>query len=157
MIPPDTSRGECICARSGEIILWLIIGCGSRFKKLYVKSISSERNSDMFEIHSGWAQLPMQCFHMAPVIFHIRHWYCNDLDSAQQVFTIWSGCDHDASSFTTLFCGVVIAVHVMLHLVAVVWPGPIIEEIFELGLTEGQSMTVGCWINETVVLERRPN
>lgn len=33
---------------------------------------------------------------------------------------------------------------------------PSIEEIFELGLTEGQSMTVGCWINETVVLERRP-
>lgn len=34
---------------------------------------------------------------------------------------------------------------------------PSIGEIFELGLTEGQSMTVGCWINETVVLERRPN
>ncbi|MBU2915502.1 MULTISPECIES: hypothetical protein [Reichenbachiella] len=34
---------------------------------------------------------------------------------------------------------------------------PSISEIFELGLTEGQSMTVGCWINETVVLERRPN
>jgi len=33
---------------------------------------------------------------------------------------------------------------------------PSIEEIFELGLTEGQSMTVGCWINETVALERRP-
>lgn len=33
---------------------------------------------------------------------------------------------------------------------------PSIEEIFELGLTEGQSMTVGCWINETVILERRP-
>lgn len=34
---------------------------------------------------------------------------------------------------------------------------PSIDEIFELGLSEGQSMTVGCWINETVVLERRPN
>ncbi|MCV9388160.1 tetratricopeptide repeat protein [Reichenbachiella ulvae] len=34
---------------------------------------------------------------------------------------------------------------------------PSIGEIFELGLTEGQSMTLGCWINETVVLERRPN
>lgn len=33
---------------------------------------------------------------------------------------------------------------------------PSIEEIFELGLAEGQSMTVGCWINETVILERRP-
>jgi len=34
---------------------------------------------------------------------------------------------------------------------------PSIAEIFELGLSEGQSMTCGCWINETVVLERRPN
>lgn len=34
---------------------------------------------------------------------------------------------------------------------------PSIAEIFELGLSEGQSMTVGCWINETVTLERRPN
>ena len=34
---------------------------------------------------------------------------------------------------------------------------PSIEEIFELGLSEGQAMTVGCWINETVVLERRPS
>jgi len=34
---------------------------------------------------------------------------------------------------------------------------PSISEIFELGLTEGQSMTLGCWINETVLLERRPN
>lgn len=34
---------------------------------------------------------------------------------------------------------------------------PSISEIFELGLSEGQSMTLGCWINETVSLERRPN
>lgn len=34
---------------------------------------------------------------------------------------------------------------------------PSIEEIFELGLSEGQSMTCGCWINEAVVLKRRPN
>lgn len=34
---------------------------------------------------------------------------------------------------------------------------PSISEMFELGLEEGQSMTVGCWINETVKLERRPN
>ncbi|MFY0626025.1 MAG: hypothetical protein JXR07_07015 [Reichenbachiella sp.] len=34
---------------------------------------------------------------------------------------------------------------------------PSISEMFELGLEEGQSMTVGCWINETVRLERRPN
>ncbi|UXP33282.1 hypothetical protein N6H18_04875 [Reichenbachiella agarivorans] len=34
---------------------------------------------------------------------------------------------------------------------------PSISEIFELGLAEGQSMTLGCWINETVTLERRPN
>lgn len=33
---------------------------------------------------------------------------------------------------------------------------PSISEIFELGLTEGQAMTVGCWINESVILERRP-
>ena len=32
-----------------------------------------------------------------------------------------------------------IAVHVMLHLVAVVWPGPIIEEIFELADAEGRA------------------
>lgn len=34
---------------------------------------------------------------------------------------------------------------------------PSIGEIFELGLEEGQAMTIGCWINETVKLERRPN
>lgn len=34
---------------------------------------------------------------------------------------------------------------------------PSISEIFELGLEEGQSMTIGCWINETVILQRRPN
>ncbi|MGL1887175.1 MAG: hypothetical protein OCD76_11745 [Reichenbachiella sp.] len=34
---------------------------------------------------------------------------------------------------------------------------PSISEIFELGLQEGQSMSVGCWINETVSLARRPN
>ncbi len=33
---------------------------------------------------------------------------------------------------------------------------PSISEIFELGLEEGQSMTVGCWINETVKLAKRP-
>ncbi len=33
---------------------------------------------------------------------------------------------------------------------------PSIGEIFELGLEEGQSMTVGCWINETVKLQKRP-
>ncbi|PIB36862.1 hypothetical protein BFP72_16370 [Reichenbachiella sp. 5M10] len=34
---------------------------------------------------------------------------------------------------------------------------PTIGEIFELGLEEGQSMTVGCWINETVILQKNPN
>jgi len=34
---------------------------------------------------------------------------------------------------------------------------PSIGEMFELGLAEGQVMTVGCWINESVKLERRPN
>lgn len=34
---------------------------------------------------------------------------------------------------------------------------PSIEEMFELGLEEGQVKTVGCWINESVKLERRPN
>jgi tetratricopeptide (TPR) repeat protein len=34
---------------------------------------------------------------------------------------------------------------------------PSIEEMFELGLSEGESKTVGCWINETVILARRPN
>lgn len=33
---------------------------------------------------------------------------------------------------------------------------PSIEEIFNENMTEGQSLTVGCWINETVKLERRP-
>ena len=33
---------------------------------------------------------------------------------------------------------------------------PSIEEIFNENLEEGQSLTVGCWINETVKLERRP-
>ncbi len=33
---------------------------------------------------------------------------------------------------------------------------PSIEEIFNENLQEGQSLTVGCWINETVKLERRP-
>ncbi|MDP4679569.1 MAG: hypothetical protein NWS46_04295 [Cyclobacteriaceae bacterium] len=33
---------------------------------------------------------------------------------------------------------------------------PSIGEIFELGLAEGQVMTCGCWINESVKLERRP-
>lgn len=34
---------------------------------------------------------------------------------------------------------------------------PSMEEIFELGLEEGQEVTVGCWINETVQLKRRPS
>ncbi|MFY0650901.1 MAG: tetratricopeptide repeat protein [Cyclobacteriaceae bacterium] len=33
---------------------------------------------------------------------------------------------------------------------------PSIGEIFELGLTEGQVMNCGCWINESVKLARRP-
>jgi len=33
---------------------------------------------------------------------------------------------------------------------------PSTEEMFELTLSEGQSMTVGCWINETVKLMKRP-
>lgn len=33
---------------------------------------------------------------------------------------------------------------------------PSIEEMFNENLSEGQSMTVGCWINETVSLQRRP-
>ena len=33
---------------------------------------------------------------------------------------------------------------------------PSIEEIFEEGKEEGQSITIGCWINTTVTLERRP-
>ena len=34
---------------------------------------------------------------------------------------------------------------------------PSMEEIFELGLEEGQNVTVGCWINETVKIQRRPS
>ncbi len=33
---------------------------------------------------------------------------------------------------------------------------PSIEELFSEGFEEGQSLRVGCWINESVVLERRP-
>lgn len=33
---------------------------------------------------------------------------------------------------------------------------PSIEEIFSEGKEEGQSITIGCWINTTVTLERRP-
>ncbi len=33
---------------------------------------------------------------------------------------------------------------------------PTISDIFTEGLEEGQAKTVGCWINETVKLERRP-
>lgn len=33
---------------------------------------------------------------------------------------------------------------------------PSIEEIFSEGKEEGQSITIGCWINTTVKLERRP-
>lgn len=33
---------------------------------------------------------------------------------------------------------------------------PSMEEIFELSLKEGQEIQVGCWINETVTLKRRP-
>lgn len=32
---------------------------------------------------------------------------------------------------------------------------PSIEDIFNAGLEEGSTMTVGCWINETVTLQRR--
>ena len=34
---------------------------------------------------------------------------------------------------------------------------PSMEEIFELGLEEGQDITVGCWINESVKIQRRPS
>ena len=34
---------------------------------------------------------------------------------------------------------------------------PSIEDIFNEGKKEGESITVGCWINTTVKLERRPN
>ncbi|MEQ8626634.1 hypothetical protein [Ekhidna sp.] len=33
---------------------------------------------------------------------------------------------------------------------------PSIEDIFNEGMEEGQSITVGCWINVTIALERRP-
>ena len=33
---------------------------------------------------------------------------------------------------------------------------PSIDEIFSEGYEEGQTITVGCWINESVTLERRP-
>ena len=33
---------------------------------------------------------------------------------------------------------------------------PSMEEIFELSLKEGQDLKIGCWINETVKLKRRP-
>ncbi len=33
---------------------------------------------------------------------------------------------------------------------------PSIDEIFSEGYEEGQTLTVGCWVNETVTLERRP-
>ena len=33
---------------------------------------------------------------------------------------------------------------------------PSIEEIFELGMKEGEVMNCGCWINESVKLSRRP-
>ncbi len=34
---------------------------------------------------------------------------------------------------------------------------PSIEEIFELGLSEGETFKVGCWINEVVTIQRRPS
>ncbi len=34
---------------------------------------------------------------------------------------------------------------------------PSIEEIFELNLEEGDSFTVGCWIDEKVTIQRRPS
>jgi len=34
---------------------------------------------------------------------------------------------------------------------------PSIEDIFELNLEEGQAVKVGCWINETVTIKRRPS
>ena len=33
---------------------------------------------------------------------------------------------------------------------------PSIEDIFNEGKQEGESLTIGCWINVTVALERRP-
>jgi len=34
---------------------------------------------------------------------------------------------------------------------------PSMEEIFELSLKEGETLRVGCWINETVTIQRRPS
>jgi tetratricopeptide (TPR) repeat protein len=34
---------------------------------------------------------------------------------------------------------------------------PSINDIFELNMEEGQAINVGCWINETVILQRRPS
>jgi tetratricopeptide (TPR) repeat protein len=34
---------------------------------------------------------------------------------------------------------------------------PAISDIFTAGRAEGESITIGCWINTTVTLERRPN
>ncbi len=34
---------------------------------------------------------------------------------------------------------------------------PSIEEMFELSMQEGQTIQVGCWINESVTLKRRPS
>ena len=34
---------------------------------------------------------------------------------------------------------------------------PSIEEIFELNLEEGDKLTVGCWIDESVTIQRRPS
>ncbi|MEQ9422773.1 MAG: hypothetical protein RJQ09_00040 [Cyclobacteriaceae bacterium] len=33
---------------------------------------------------------------------------------------------------------------------------PSIEEIFELGMSEGETFKVGCWVNEVVTIQRRP-
>jgi len=34
---------------------------------------------------------------------------------------------------------------------------PSMEEIFELGMEEGQVVKVGCWVNESVSVKRRPS
>jgi hypothetical protein len=34
---------------------------------------------------------------------------------------------------------------------------PSMEEMFELNMKEGENITVGFWINETVSLQRRPD
>lgn len=34
---------------------------------------------------------------------------------------------------------------------------PSMEEMFELNMEEGQTVKVGCWVNETVTLQRRPS